>query len=42
MTIIDPEMRLLKALFDQCDLYKNECLDSLALESNQIYLLFLI
>lgn len=30
---LDPEMRLLNAFFENCDLYKNECLDERALET---------
>lgn len=30
---VDPDMRLLNAFFENCDLYKNECLDERALET---------
>lgn len=33
-TLCDPEAKLLKSFFDISDLYRNECLDEAALESN--------
>lgn len=32
--VIDPETKLINAFFNQCDLYRNECMNEAALESN--------